>query len=141
MKSNPDSTRENQRCNPLAPALAPGKPECVHAGGDLEPLLAPFGGCNKQVLLRACTPSTCTPSEGEKPVRILLSESASKHLDQTGENAFAVIAFDRSDQHSARWVMHLVPCSFAEADDAVHVAQGFAIDRRKGKPKRDVPLS
>jgi hypothetical protein len=75
------------------------------------------------------------------PVRILLSEAASRHLSDTGHPCFAVVSFDRSDQHSGRWVIHLLPCSIAQANDAVHVAQGFAIDRRKGKPKRDVPLS
>ena len=70
MKSNPITTRKSQGCKPLAPALAPGKLECVHAGGDLEPLLAPFGGCNKQVLPRACTPTACTPHSPHKPSRI-----------------------------------------------------------------------
>jgi hypothetical protein len=64
------------------------------------------------------------------PVRILLSEAASRHLSDTGHPCFAVVSFDRSDEHSGRWVIHLLPCSIAEANSAVRVARGISTERK-----------
>ena len=56
--------------------------------------------------------------------RILLSEGASRHLDAAGHQAFAVIARDMSDDRTGRWVLHLIPCSLAQAQAACDVATG-----------------
>lgn len=65
-----------------------------------------------------------------KPIRVLLGEAASHHLDATSEDAFVVIAKDKSDDRSGRWVIHLLPCSIAQADAAVRVARGYSHERK-----------
>ena len=68
--------------------------------------------------------------------RILLSERASQHLTATGAECFAVVAFDKSDQRSGQWIIHLMPCTYKQADAAVRVARGITkeIKPRKAKP-------
>jgi hypothetical protein len=59
-----------------------------------------------------------------KPIRILLSEAASKHLEGTGETCFRIIAADMSNEHPGRFVIHLAPCSLGVARQAEGVLLG-----------------
>ena len=68
--------------------------------------------------------------ETNSPVRILLSEAATQHLEAMGKDCFLVIAKDKSDQHSVRMVIHLVPCSYKLANAALRVAQGLSTEKR-----------
>jgi hypothetical protein len=65
-----------------------------------------------------------------EPIRILLSEAASKHLDATGENAFAVVARGSWPDSPGRWVIYLLPCDIPTADAACRVARGISKERR-----------
>lgn len=56
-------------------------------------------------------------------VRILLSEAASKAL-LAASSCFVVAARQTHPNDPARVVLHLVPCSFQQGNDAVAVAQG-----------------
>ena len=69
--------------------------------------------------------------------RILLSEAASKHLEATGNTCFIVASMDKSDERSGRWVLHLVPSTYASANAAVRVATGQSAERRPRKPKSE----
>lgn len=70
--------------------------------------------------------------------RILLSEAASRHLEAAGPECFVIVATDKSDQHSGRWVIHLMPCSYTLANSAVRVAQGLSTEKRP-KPTPATP--
>ena len=74
------------------------------------------------------------PNIQGKPVRILLSETASRHLTETGEHAFIVVSRARrgaeEPETAGRWALWLVPCSIAEADSAVRVARGISKERK-----------
>jgi hypothetical protein len=61
-----------------------------------------------------------------EPVRILLSEAASRHLSATGENAFLVAGRGSWPDQPDRWRLWLVPCPVKAANDAVRVARGEA---------------
>jgi hypothetical protein len=62
--------------------------------------------------------------------KILLSESASKHLLEAG-SFFAVIGRGSYPEHDGtRMVIHLLPCDYATAAAAVEVATGA---RKPGK--------
>ena len=87
-------------------------------------------------------PQKLDPSPGEQRspiVRILLSESASRHLDASGERAFTIIAKDMSDGTAGRWVIHLAPIDWRTAQDASAVLLGKAravrIKRAIGPPQ------
>ena len=60
------------------------------------------------------------------PIRILLSEAVTTHLETHGGECFLVIAKDKSDQHTGRLVINLLPCSTRAARDAEAVATGKA---------------
>ncbi len=72
---------------------------------------------------RYIIPELLEPPKPEH-VRILLSEAASKHLTDTGESVFMVIAKATHPEDPTRWVIHLVPIPKAQADGASRVALG-----------------
>lgn len=80
------------------------------------------GGIRFHMAILPTAPMTAT--------RILLSEAASRHLDAIGEDCFVVTSFDRSDERSGRWVLHLIPCTLGQANSAVRVATGQSTERR-----------
>ena len=69
-----------------------------------------------------------------EPIRILLSPSASAHLNATGEACFIVAGKQSHPDDPARWILHLIPCDIATADSAVKVAKGEAKARQFKKP-------
>ncbi len=69
-------------------------------------------------------------TEETKPVRILLSERASQHLEAIGQDCFIVTAKDKSDERSGRWIIHLMPCSYTQANSACRVARGESKESR-----------
>jgi hypothetical protein len=68
------------------------------------------------------------------PIRILLGQAASDHLNAAGESCFAVVGRASYPDDPSRWVLHLQPCDIATADAAVAVAQGRATARRIKRP-------
>lgn len=85
--------------------------------------------------------STCPLDPKDEPQvrRILLSESASRHLDATSEEVFVVVSrVMRGTEEPAtmgRWALRLVPCTTSQAADALRVAQGLKpLARIKSKP-------
>ena len=58
--------------------------------------------------------------------RILLSESASRHLDAAGAKAFAIVHRDMSDGNTGRWAITLCPVEWQTARDASAVLMGRA---------------
>jgi hypothetical protein len=64
------------------------------------------------------------------PIRILLGQAASDHLNAAGESCFAVVGRASYPDDPARWVLHIIPASMATANDAVAVAQGRAAARK-----------
>lgn len=75
-------------------------------------------------------------TKGEEVQRILLSKKASDYLDSLEDPCFAVVSFDRSDDRSGRWVIHLTPCTHEQANSAVRVARGQSKERRPTKAPR-----
>lgn len=71
-----------------------------------------------------------------EPIKILLSEQASRHLDATGERAFIVASRamrgTEEPETMGRWALHLVPCSIPQADAACRVARGLS---KESKPR------
>jgi hypothetical protein len=65
-----------------------------------------------------------SPRGTKQTVRIVLGETASRHLDTTGCKAFAVVGKERSKEHPGRWVIHLRDASHLEAQDASDVLMG-----------------
>jgi hypothetical protein len=65
-----------------------------------------------------------------EPIRILLSEAASRHLTETGEKCFAVIGKASHPDNPARWILYLMPCDIPTADAACRVARGISKERR-----------
>lgn len=63
--------------------------------------------------------------------RILLSETASRHLDGMGCRHFAIVGKDTSGDHPGRWVIHLRDASHLAAQDASDVLTGrkLAVDK------------
>ena len=80
-----------------------------------------------------------SPADNMRPAhpRIKLSQQASDHLSQTGQPCFAVVAFDRSDERSGRWIVHLIPSTYARADAAIRVAKGITKES-KPRPKATI---
>ena len=64
------------------------------------------------------------------PIRILLSEAVTRHLEAIGEECFMIVSKDKSDQHSGRTVLHLVPTTYKLANAAIRVATGISTERR-----------
>ncbi len=62
--------------------------------------------------------------------RILLSESASRHLTQAGEGAFVIASKAVHPDMPGRWVIHLVPVDFKTACAAAGVIAGTHTARR-----------
>ena len=56
--------------------------------------------------------------------RILLSESASRHLTATGEECFRIVTKATHPEQPGRWVIHLAPCQLATAKQAEGVLLG-----------------
>ena len=132
MSANPTATRESLGCNRLAPPLAPLQPECVHAGGDSEPLLAPLQGGATSKFTLGCTPALAPP---ESPISTRLTLT----LDQTAEivrqaggeshlgRVFAVVSPGSYPTSHGRLVLNFIECDTMHlANDAVAVAQGKA---------------
>ncbi len=72
-----------------------------------------------------------TPVSGTaKPIRILLGQAASDYLTAAGDACFSVVGRQSHPQDSNRWILHLIPCDIATANDAVAVAQGRAAARK-----------
>jgi hypothetical protein len=71
-----------------------------------------------------------SPESSPKPIRILLGQAASDHLNAAGESCFAVVGRASYPDDPARWVLHIIPASMATANDAVAVAQGRAAARK-----------
>ena len=68
------------------------------------------------------------PARGAKRlVRILLSEAASRALDETGCRAFSIVGKEASREHRGRWVIHLRDASHLAAEDARDVLVGIKI--------------
>ena len=59
-----------------------------------------------------------------KPIRILLSEGASKHLTDAGHQAFTIVHRDMSNTHPGRWIISLAPVDWKTARDASAVLCG-----------------
>ena len=65
--------------------------------------------------------------------RILLSESASKALTESGEHAFTIIHRSMRTEEpdtAGRWVIHLCPITWRTAQDAANVLLGRATARK-----------
>ena len=62
-------------------------------------------------------------------VRILLGRTASDHLSAVGEQCFVVVGRASYPDDPTRWVIHLVPSTIKDADNAVRVARGLATAR------------
>jgi hypothetical protein len=73
----------------------------------------------------------------QAPICILLSESASRHLDTIGQDCFAVIGRGSWPDQPSRWRLWLVPCPVKIANDAVGVAKGTHRATRKPSPIAD----
>jgi hypothetical protein len=86
--------------------------------------------CERGVLSRV---SRVGISEAESNVRILLSERVTRHLENHGGECFLIVAKDKSDEHSGRMVLHLVPTTHKLANAAVRVARGLS---KESRPKR-----
>ncbi|MEX1047972.1 MAG: ERCC4 domain-containing protein [Akkermansiaceae bacterium] len=72
MSANPTASNENEGCKQLSPLIAPGESECVHAGGDSEPPLAPFMGVQVTSSPIGCTPQLAPlKRKPEKPTIII----------------------------------------------------------------------
>ncbi len=63
-------------------------------------------------------------------VKILLSESASRHLEAAGADAFLVVGRESWPNDPRRWVIHLLSCSISQADSAARVARGLSAERK-----------
>jgi len=70
--------------------------------------------------------------------RILLSESASRHLDSIGAECFVIVSKAKTPDVIGRWVIHLVPCSMQTAREAEAVLLGKA-KATFPKPSKPVP--
>lgn len=66
----------------------------------------------------------------KSPLRILLSDAVTRHLEAMGKECFLVIAKDKSDQHSGRMVIHLIPTTYNLANAGLRVAQGTSTEKR-----------
>jgi hypothetical protein len=71
----------------------------------------------------------------KSPIRILLSEAASRHLDAAGPQAFTIVHRDMSDGSTGRWVITLAPVEWRTAQDAASVLCGSATAKRIKTPK------
>lgn len=60
----------------------------------------------------------------KKLIRILLGESASRALDESGCRAFAIVGKEASQEHPGRWLIHLRDASHLAAQDARDVLIG-----------------
>jgi hypothetical protein len=58
------------------------------------------------------------------PVRILLSEAASRHLSTTGENAFVLVGHATYPDDPKRWILYLLPTTVEAANAGTAVARG-----------------
>ena len=56
--------------------------------------------------------------------RILLSDAASRHLTESGEECFAIVSKARHPEKPGRWVIHLAPAPLATARQAEGVLLG-----------------
>jgi len=79
----------------------------------------------RQVELPAMPPRL--PRGAKRMVRILLSESASRALDETGCRHFAIVGKEPSGDHPGRWVIYLRDASHLAAEDARDVLMGRKI--------------
>jgi hypothetical protein len=70
-----------------------------------------------------------------RPMRILLSEAASRHLTEAGGDAFLVVGRASYPDDPSRWILHIVPCDMATASAACEVALG------QRKPGKRLPLT
>lgn len=66
--------------------------------------------------------------------RILLSEAASQHLTESGEEAFAIVARQTWPHDPKRWAIYLLPVTLRVANDATAVLLGKARAVRSRKP-------
>ena len=89
-----------------------------------------------------CTIAAPAPPEKvqtEKPLRILLSEAASKHLTATGERCFIVASRamrgTEEPDTAGRWAIWLTPCTIEQGNAAVRVATGQSLERKPKAPK------
>lgn len=60
----------------------------------------------------------------KQTTRIILGETASRHLDGMGCRSFAIIGKERSGEHKGRWVIHLRDATHLAAQDASDVLMG-----------------
>ena len=58
--------------------------------------------------------------------RILLSEAASRHLTESGEECFAIVSRQSWPADPKRWAIYLLPVSLRTANDATAVLLGKA---------------
>ena len=140
MQENPCNHGENQGCNQLAPLVAKPISECVHAGGDSEPPLAPFRGvqpATSPIGVAGCrlhpseaggnTPHTAGPVDSLAApgvVRIALSERASLALSETGHECFAIIGRGSYPTDPARMVIYCQAVPTATATAACQILAG-----------------
>lgn len=59
-----------------------------------------------------------------KPVRILLSEAASRHLEGTGRRFFCICGMEPSADHPGRFIIYLMPWPDQLAAEASSVLLG-----------------
>ncbi len=71
--------------------------------------------------------NTYKPRNAKLTTRIILGETASRHLDGMGCRHFAIVGKELSGDHKGRWVIHLRDASHLEAQDACDVLTGRKI--------------
>lgn len=67
------------------------------------------------------------PKHVKQTIRILLSEAASRALDEAGCRAFSIVGKDTTSEHPNRWIIHLRDASHLEAEAARDVLLGNKI--------------
>jgi hypothetical protein len=134
MNGNLENKGIPEGCNPLAPALAPGRTGCVHDGGVLSPHLAPSGGVQPAtgplgLHLAPCTPCNTTNPDPLAPaglVRFLLGKAASDTLAAAGDCFILQACPSPQPEHGGRFVMLALPVPKETADACARVAMGKA---------------
>jgi hypothetical protein len=60
----------------------------------------------------------CSQPSVSKPSRIVLGQTASQALTESGESCFIVAGKQSHPDDPTRWILHLIPCDIATANDA-----------------------
>ena len=76
------------------------------------------------------------PLAHPRAIRILLSETASRHLAEHGAACFAVVGRATYPADPKRWIVYLLPCSIEAANAATSVALGTRKASKIRPPKQ-----